>query len=173
MGAIACFTLVVAKHGGSLSFISPGFKADKSSILQIVSIVVLAPWAYIGFESVSHSTNDFKFPVKKSILIMGIAIATAAIAYVLLSFVATGYTKEGATNWTETLNDGLLVFKTMDQTLPTIGLIIVGVTVTIVPFVLGNVNLEYIVLITSAMFLIDILIIMALHFYGERKLRRL
>ena len=63
--------------------------------------------------------------------------------------------------------------KVIKQSMAVLLTIIVGMTVVIVPFVITKVNLDLIILITSVVFLIDILIIIVLHFYGERKLRRL
>ena len=63
--------------------------------------------------------------------------------------------------------------KVIKQSMAVFLTIIIGMTVAIVPFVITEVNIDLIILITSVMFLIDVLIIMVLHFYGERKLRRL
>ena len=43
-------------------------------------IVFLAPWAFAGFESVSHSVEEYRFPVKKVLKVMIISLVTAAAA---------------------------------------------------------------------------------------------
>ena len=39
--------------------------------------LALVPWAFVGFESLSHSVGEFKFPVKRSLLIMSLAVEKA------------------------------------------------------------------------------------------------
>ena len=63
--------------------------------------------------------------------------------------------------------------RVIKQSLPVFLTIVCGLTVVIVPFVIAKVNLEYIILVTAIMFLIDILVAIVLHFYGEGKVRRL
>lgn len=63
--------------------------------------------------------------------------------------------------------------KVIKQSLAVFLSIIIGITVAVVPFILTKINIDLIILITSIMFLMDILIIIVLHFYGQRKVRRL
>jgi amino acid transporter len=41
--------------------------------------------AFVGFESVSHSTAEARFPLKHSFRILAVSVVTAAAAYILLS----------------------------------------------------------------------------------------
>ena len=71
-GIVVCFVAAAVKNGGGFSAYQPAFSTMSSSknVVQIFSIVALMPWAYVGFESVSHSAEEFKFKFNKSFLII-------------------------------------------------------------------------------------------------------
>ena len=73
----------------------------KSAFSGIFTIFALAPWAYVGFESISHSAAEMKFPLKKTFRILAIAVITRAIAYVLLSLLAVTALHKGCSSWTD------------------------------------------------------------------------
>ena len=97
----------------------PAFSPDHSAAGGAIFIVFFAPWAFAGFESVSQSTEEFKFPVKKTLRILIGAIISAAAAYIILNFVAASAVPEGYNNWTDYIKDlDNASFKPY-QTLPT------------------------------------------------------
>ena len=59
----------------------------------------LAPWAYVGFESISHSAGEAAFSLKKSFRIMACAIAAACAAYVFLILISVSFLPEGCSSW--------------------------------------------------------------------------
>ena len=69
------------------------------------TIFALAPWAFVGFESITHSAGEAKFSLKKSFRIMLIALITAAIAYILLSLLAVKALPDGCGSWTEYIDN--------------------------------------------------------------------
>ena len=97
-GVLLCFT-GVAVSGHGFSAVQPAFSNGDNHAFQVVSIAILTPWAFIGFESVSHSTGEFQFPVKKGLLMMGIALLTGALAYIMLVFCAASAVPEGFHSW--------------------------------------------------------------------------
>ena len=99
MGVVICF--VAAKgRSGSADF-TPAYAQDKSAFSGIFTIFALAPWAYVGFESISHSAAEMKFPLKKTFRILAIAVITGAITYVLLSLLAVTALPKGCSSWTD------------------------------------------------------------------------
>ncbi|WP_407723711.1 APC family permease [Ruminococcus sp. JL13D9] len=60
----ACFTAVVL-HRGGISGIEPAFAQNRSPVMQVLGIAILGPWAFIGFESISHSSGEFRLSNKK------------------------------------------------------------------------------------------------------------
>ncbi len=59
-----------------------------NGLAGVFNIVALAPWAYVGFESISHSAGEFRFSTKHSFGIMVAALAAAAVSYGLLALLA-------------------------------------------------------------------------------------
>ena len=101
IGILVTFGFTMANLKDGLSAFKPGFAPGKSPFAQVVAIVALAPWAFIGFESVSHSASEFRFSQKKSFLIIAIAVTTGAVAYLTLAEIAAAALPEGFANWTD------------------------------------------------------------------------
>ena len=86
--------------------ITPAYHPDNtSSFIAIFEIVVLAPWAFVGFESVSQSAEGFNFSVKKTFAILTCAVAAAVIAYTFLALLAISVLPPDYDNWAEYLAD--------------------------------------------------------------------
>jgi len=92
---------VFAWHEGGLSSFMPAFAANRSAPLQVFAIVAIAPWAFIGFESVSNSAEEFSFPRRRTAVITVLALIAATAAYVLLALVAASTRPEGLASWCE------------------------------------------------------------------------
>ncbi len=98
-GITVAALLILASGRVSAATFEPGFVSGKSNGFQIFQIVALAPWAYVGFESISHSTEEFNFSQKKSGWIFFFALLAGAAAYSLLSLIAVTALPAGASNW--------------------------------------------------------------------------
>ena len=98
-GVLICAASVLGKHGG-LSGLAPAFAPDGGSrFRQISGVVALSPWAFVGFESISNSTADFRFSTKRTIWVMSAALLTGALSYILLTWIAAE-APEGYPDWT-------------------------------------------------------------------------
>ena len=82
--------------------LNPGFPEGKGAWKAIFSIVAMAPWAFIGFDCIPQSAEEYNFSHKKSIGIMISSILVAAFLYVAMCAV----TAAGLKPWTELLSDG-------------------------------------------------------------------
>ena len=86
--------------------ITPAYAPDnESTFAAIFGIVVLAPWAFAGFESISQSAEGFNFSVKKTFAILICAVIAAATAYIFLSLLAISVLPPDYDNWSEYLAD--------------------------------------------------------------------
>ena len=66
IGITVCFIVGVVNYlSGSVGF-EPGFAPDGLPLVQIARIASISPWAFIGFESVTHSSAEFKFSKKST-----------------------------------------------------------------------------------------------------------
>lgn len=101
-GAAVALGAVLWKSGGGLAALAPAFPAGgKRALPQVLGIVALAPWAYVGFESVSHSVEGFRFSRRLAGWVMGAALAVSAFAYAALAAVAASplARPEGVAGW--------------------------------------------------------------------------
>ena len=134
-GISVCFIFVLVNKGG-FSSLKPAFSQSGSPSAQIIGIVILAPWAFIGFESISHSSSEFKFSVKKSLPIMVAALITGALAYVMLTICAALAVPDGFSNWGDYLASlttlegikGLPTFYAASKAMGSSGLLILGIS---------------------------------------------
>ena len=150
-GVTAGFVCTLSQNGGmTAAYGEPAFSPDIKPMAGAIFVMCLAPWAFAGFESISQSTEEFRFPVKKSLLIMTAAIITAAAAYILLVFTASSAVPEGYANWVEYISDidnpaltgvqSTPVFNGIFSAIGTPGLIILGLAAAaaITTGLLGN-----------------------------------
>ncbi|MBQ7487247.1 MAG: amino acid permease [Clostridia bacterium] len=93
---IAIFCVPAALGNGALTSFGTG---PVSRGYGIYSLIVLAPWAYVGFEITSFDTAHFNFPLKKSGKIIVLSVVTAALAYVSMTLVSVASVPDGYTSW--------------------------------------------------------------------------
>ena len=89
-GVFTCFFLTSSSQSLEVVFFN-AISAQKKPAIQVLAIAAISPWAFVGFENISHSVREFKFPVKKSMLIMTLSVLTAYLLYALLTFLAVPY----------------------------------------------------------------------------------
>lgn len=105
IGIVVSFIVVLQNGNNSGSFLSPAFVPDVNAGTQILGIVALAPWAFVGFESVSNSAEEFRFPIKRIFVIMLSAIICGGLSYILLNWVASTSLPAGYTDWAAYIAD--------------------------------------------------------------------
>ncbi len=102
VGIAVIFGVAVAKHNGGLRAIAPAFSpSDTSHAGQVLAIVALSPWIFVGFEAISHVSGEFAFPVGKSFRVMVVALVAAVVAYSLLAVLPVLAPVEGFASWDE------------------------------------------------------------------------
>ena len=57
---VICFAAAYAKSGGTAAY-EPPYPSGRSHFGGIFTMFSLAPWAYVGFESISHSAGEAAF----------------------------------------------------------------------------------------------------------------
>ncbi len=132
-GITVCFVTVAVHRGGF--DVSPAFSAQGSPVSQVMMIVILAPWAFIGFESISHSAGEFRFHPKKALPILIGALAAGALAYAMLTLCAGMAVPDGFKDWGEYIAAlgeldgirGLPTFYAAKNAMGTAGPVILGI----------------------------------------------
>ena len=75
----------------------------------VFSMVIMAPWAFVGFEVTAFDTAHFRFPMRKSRRITFAAIVLAALAYISMTPASVASVPDGFSSWQEYISalDGL------------------------------------------------------------------
>ena len=100
-GVLICAAAVLSRPEAGKTFLSPGFAPGKNPLTGIFTILAMGPWAFVGFESISHSAEEFTFPVRKALAIMAAALICGAAAYSSLTLIAASTLPEGFGTWPE------------------------------------------------------------------------
>ena len=104
-----------------LEILSPAFADNHSPTIQVIKIIALAPWAFMGFEIISHAAGEINFSPQKSFKIMATAIIASAIFYSATTILAVSAVPEKFLNWQKYIDnlhrlEGLETFPTFYAT---------------------------------------------------------
>ncbi len=67
----------------------------------VFSLIIMAPWAFVGFEVISFETAHFRFPIEKAKRISVTAILAAGFVYIAMSLVSVASIPDGFASWGE------------------------------------------------------------------------
>ncbi|MBQ9250691.1 MAG: amino acid permease [Oscillospiraceae bacterium] len=71
----------------------------------VMTIVLLSPWAFVGFDVISLETAHFRFPVKRSGRIIALSILFGAFVYTAMSLVSVTALPTGYDSWQSYIAD--------------------------------------------------------------------
>lgn len=138
VGGVAVIALAaVISDKASVSNLKPLFNAGDSKISGILAVVAVAPWAFVGFDTVPQAAEEFKFSQKKAKIIMVISILFGALIYIVLNTITAAVVPDGYENWSAYISDldnldglkSLPTFNAAYELLGTTGLVFVGIAV--------------------------------------------
>lgn len=138
VGGVAIISIAALVSGkASFSNLSPGFYPGTSSLGGVLAVVAVAPWAFVGFDTIPQAAEEFKFSAKKTRFIMVLSILFGAAVYVILNTVTAAVIPEGYASWVEYIDDmpnlsGLISLPTFHagyQLLGTAGVVFLGIAV--------------------------------------------
>ena len=146
---IAGFIIAAIMHKGGVESYKPDFSlSGDNEFVQVVRVIGMTPWAFIGFESISHSSKHFSFSQKKTFKIFFVAIITSTILYILLCQLCISAFPDSYANWYEYLNssesltglDAIPAFYVLHRYVGVPGLVIFGIALfaIISTSVIGN-----------------------------------
>ena len=106
VAAVAVFIIFAfAQHDGGFEAMGPAFASGSGPSLQVMHILGMMPWAFVGFEAIANSSSEFKFPLKRSFAILTAAVVMAAAMYALLVIFPVMALPEGYAAWTDYIAD--------------------------------------------------------------------
>ena len=104
--------------------------ANQSAVSAILATFAIAPWAFVGFDTIPQAAEEFKFSYKRVIFIMVIAIIFGCFVYTSNNTIAAAALE----NWPELIVDSektpWLLLAAAEKMLGVSGKIIVGVAVS-------------------------------------------
>jgi len=103
LAAVAvCFFAALSRHEGGIAAMAPAFAPQGGSRLtQVLRILAMMPWAFVGFEAVSHSSAEFRFPAKRLWWILLASIAASVAMYALLAVLPVLSHPAGYATWSD------------------------------------------------------------------------
>ena len=83
-GIVALFVFTIANPISEIEYLTPVFSPSKGAFAGILSIIAIAPWAFVGFDTIPQASEEIKFDHQRSFRLMVIAIVIGALMYVLV-----------------------------------------------------------------------------------------
>lgn len=71
----------------SMVNLQPNFPEGTAPWAGIIAVVAVAPWAFVGFDSIPQAAEEFNFSPKKANGIMILSIIIAAAVYIAMTFI--------------------------------------------------------------------------------------
>ena len=136
-GVLTITIAAVVSPKASISNLSPGFPSHHSPIAGILAIIAIAPWTFVGFDTVPQAAEEFNFKPRKTKSIMVVSILFGALVYILLNTLSASVVPAGYANWSEYIADlpnlrglaSLPTFHAAKQLLGNAGLVFLGLSV--------------------------------------------
>lgn len=67
------------------SNLKPLYPEDRSAIASVIAVVAVAPWAFVGFDSIPQAAEEFNFSPKKTSGIMIFAVLFGGLVYIIIN----------------------------------------------------------------------------------------
>ncbi|WP_100009935.1 APC family permease [Lentibacillus sediminis] len=127
LGIVLLTLMTGMQPGAGLSNIQSGFPAETTAFAAIISIVAIAPWAYVGFDNVPQAAEEFNFSSKKAFSLIILAILAAALLYSMM-IITTAMTQP----WQQLVAEQHVwgTGQAIQDTLGTMGLVILVIALT-------------------------------------------
>ena len=104
-GITIVFIGAMAGHGKTGFSFNPGFVPDTGAVRQIIRIACISPWAFIGFENLSHSAEELTFARTRVFRIFTLAILTATVLYIFVFMLSASAYPPQYSSWLEYIRD--------------------------------------------------------------------
>ncbi len=69
----------------TLTNLNPLFAENRSAFASIAAVIAVAPWLYVGFDTIPQAAEEFNFSAKKAINLMLLAITCGIIVYAFVT----------------------------------------------------------------------------------------
>ena len=101
IGISVTFITAIFKMGSTNFSFEPGFIPDKNVFSQIMSVTLISSWAFIGFENITHSSEEFSFSNDKLYRILFISVITSTLLYIFVILLSITAYPADCLSWLE------------------------------------------------------------------------
>ncbi|MBQ7542548.1 MAG: amino acid permease [Clostridia bacterium] len=105
VGLVVCFAVAMIRHFSGSEGFDPGFVPDSLPIGQVAKIACISPWAFIGFESVTHSLGEFRFSKTKLFRLLAASVVISTALYIFVTLLSVTAYPPRYENWLAYIND--------------------------------------------------------------------
>ena len=81
VGVIVIVVGALSAPDSRLENLSPWFAPDKSALASIAAVTAIAPWLFVGFDTIPQAAEEFKFPPSKGTGLMILSIVCGILVY--------------------------------------------------------------------------------------------
>lgn len=139
VGSVAVLAVAaLLSDQASLENLKPAFQSTASGDINIggiVAVIAVAPWAFVGFDTIPQAAEEFNFSQKKCKTVMVLSILFGGILYITLNTITAAVVPEGYANWSAYIADfgnlngisAMPTFNAAKQLLGTPGLIFLAI----------------------------------------------
>ena len=99
VGISVCFAAAMVGREDAGFSMAPAFVPDKSAFHQVVRIAFISPWAFIGFESVSHSAAEYRFRHRNMFRVLAISLVVTTALYIFIILMSVSAYPADCANW--------------------------------------------------------------------------
>ena len=99
VAAIAFVSLFSLMQQNNLAVEDVTFAPGGNEFGQITGVLAMSPWAFIGFESISHSAGSFSFKTKKVLWILLISLFVSMMVYIMLCQISVMAHPDNYSSW--------------------------------------------------------------------------
>ena len=99
VGITFCFAASMIGHSHTDLSMKPDFVPDSSVFRQVLRIAFISPWAFIGFESVSHSAAEYRFRHSNMFRVLVISVTVITALYIFIVLMSVTVYPEGCASW--------------------------------------------------------------------------
>ncbi len=112
--------------GASMENLAPAFPPERPALGAVLAMVAIAPWLFVGFDTLPQAAEEMAFSHKKTFRLMVVAILAGTAMYVAV-LLATAVVAP----WRELVAEGSpwLTGATVRRSLGSAGLVVLGVSV--------------------------------------------
>jgi len=136
LGTLLCAALVMSHANGGPAGSIPTPDSGDRQFMGILDVIALAPWAYVGFESATHSANELSFHKRRLGLVLGAGVLSGTMVYLAttyMSFAVTPPQYDSLEAYLSNLSThqgilGLPVFYAVQSAAGDAGLLLLGLT---------------------------------------------